>query len=79
MTDERPTAASLRLAAEAALKAPGQKRLKAVATVKALDEELEPLVIEALRNDVSARRIADLTGIHRNTIRAIKNRTGSGE
>ncbi|MFF3420985.1 hypothetical protein ACFYW9_41085 [Streptomyces sp. NPDC002698] len=72
--NERQTPADLRAAAERSLVAPGKKRLKAVAALKALDAELEPLVVEALRNEVSALRISELTGIHRNTIRAIKAR-----
>lgn len=64
------TPATLRTAAEAALKAPGKKRLNAVKAQAEAEEVLLPLVLEAHRNEVSFRRINELTGIAPNTVRA---------
>ncbi|POX57446.1 hypothetical protein C3492_43540 [Streptomyces sp. Ru62] len=68
MTQKTP--AELRAEAEAALKGPGQRRIKLLAELEAIDAELRPLIREARRMEVSIRRITDLTAVAPNTVRA---------
>jgi hypothetical protein len=70
MTQDDTTPAALRARAEEALKAPGRKRLKALAAVQAAEEELRPLVVAAVRNEVPFRKITELTGVAPNTARS---------
>jgi hypothetical protein len=68
MTQKTP--AELRAEAEAALREPGQRRIKLLAQLEALDAELRPLIREARRMEVPIRRITDLTAVAPNTVRA---------
>jgi hypothetical protein len=68
MTQKTP--AQLRAEAEAALRPLGQKRIKLLAELEALDSELRPLIQEARRMEVPIRRITDLTAVSPNTVRA---------
>ncbi len=52
-----------------ALRPLGEERRKLVARKAKIDEELRPLVAEALRMEVPEREIQEETGIARNTIR----------
>lgn len=68
MTQKTP--GQLRAEAEEALKPLGQKRIKMLADLEALDAELLPLIREARRMEVPIRRITDLTAVSPNTVRA---------
>lgn len=64
------TPAELRAQAEAALKPLGQRRIKLLAELEAVEEELRPLVATAVRMEVPYRRINELTAVAPNTARA---------
>ena len=68
MTQKTP--AQLRAEAEAAIKPQGQKRIKLLAELEAIDRELRPLIAEAVRMEVPYRRINELTAVAPNTARA---------
>ncbi|WP_331718157.1 hypothetical protein OG565_33960 (plasmid) [Streptomyces sp. NBC_00138] len=68
MTQQTP--AQLRATAEEALKPLGQKRIKLLAQLDALDTELRPLVATAVAMEVPYRRINELTAVASNTARA---------
>jgi hypothetical protein len=68
MTDMTP--AKLRKAAEDALRPVGQRRVRLVTELEALDAELLPLVVSARQNEVSIRRISELTALAPGTIQA---------
>lgn len=74
MTQKTPR--ELRAEAEVALKPLGQKRIKLLAQLEAVDAELRPLVVEAVRMEVPYRRINELTAVAPNTARAW-SRTGA--
>jgi hypothetical protein len=71
----QPTPAQLRAEAEAALKPLGQKRIKLLAQLEAVDAELRPLVAHAVTMEVPYRRITELTAVAPNTARAWSRRT----
>jgi hypothetical protein len=48
----------------------GQKRIKLLAELEAVEAELRPLVAEAVRMEVPYRRINELTAVSPNTARA---------
>jgi hypothetical protein len=60
--------AAERAEAERALEAPGARRIKAKAELRAADEALKPLVLRASRAGVPVRRIASLTGLTTNSV-----------
>ncbi|NUV78216.1 hypothetical protein G6W47_28855 [Streptomyces sp. CAI-21] len=66
------TPAEMRAAAEAALTPLGRKRIRLLAELDKVEEELKPLVGAALRVEVPERRIAELTALARGTVRRIK-------
>lgn len=68
MTQQTP--AQLRATAEAALKPLGSKRIKIKTQLDEVEEQLRPLVVEAIRMEVPYRRITALTGVASNTARA---------
>jgi hypothetical protein len=68
MTQKTP--AELRADAEAALKPLGQKRIKLLAQLEAVEEELRPLIAQAVRMEVPYRRITELSAVSPNTARA---------
>ncbi|MER5617561.1 hypothetical protein [Streptomyces sp. NPDC002215] len=68
MTQKTP--AQLRADAEAALTAPGQKRIKLLAQLDEADAELKPLIRAARKMELPIRRITELTGVAPNTVRA---------
>lgn len=68
MTQKTP--AQLRADAETALRPLGQKRIRLLAQLDALDAELRPLVVQAVRMELPFRRINELTGVAPNTARA---------
>lgn len=68
MTQKTP--AQLRAEAEAALKGPGQRRIRLLAQMDAIDAELRPLIRSAREVEVSIRRISELTAVSPNTVRA---------
>ncbi|MCW2899239.1 MAG: hypothetical protein JWO67_1504 [Streptosporangiaceae bacterium] len=68
MTQKTP--AELRADAEAALKPLGQKRIKLLAQLEALEVELRPLILQAISMEVPYRRINELTAVSPNTARA---------
>lgn len=71
MTQNRKTTpADLRAAAEAELTPLGEKRREAVAKLAEIDAELLPVLRSALDAEVPIRRIAEITGLAYNTIRA---------
>jgi hypothetical protein len=68
MTQQTP--AQLRATAEAALKPLGQRRIKLLAQLEELEQELRPLVAKAVEMEVPYRRINELTAVSPNTARA---------
>lgn len=68
MTQKTP--AQLRADAEAAIKPLGQKRIKLLAQLEEIDAELRPLIQSARSVEVPLRRIAELTAVAPNTVRA---------
>jgi hypothetical protein len=72
MTQKSP--AELRADAEKAITPLGQKRIKLLAQLEEIDEELRPLVAEAVRMEVPYRRINELTAVAPNTARAWSKR-----
>ena len=68
MTQKTP--AQMRADAEAALRGPGQRRIKLLQKLEELDAELRPIVRAARDVEVPLRRIGELTGIAPNTVRA---------
>ncbi|MCQ4045495.1 hypothetical protein ACFOSC_01825 [Streptantibioticus rubrisoli] len=64
------TPAQLRADAEEALKGPGQRRVKLLAQLEELDEELRPLIRAAREVELPIRRITELTAVAPNTVRA---------
>lgn len=68
MTQQTP--AQMRAKAEADLKPLGQQRVRLLAKLEALDAELRPVLVEAVRMEVPLRRIYELTGVSPNTARA---------
>jgi hypothetical protein len=76
MTQQTP--AQLRASAEAKLKPIGQRRIKILAQLEALDAELRPALVEAVRMEVPLRRIYELTGVSPNTSRAWRKADDGG-
>ena len=72
MTQKTP--AELRAEAEAAITSLGQRRIKLLAQLEEVDRELRPLIAEAVRMEVSYRRINELTAVAPNTARAWSKR-----
>ncbi|MFE3560567.1 hypothetical protein ACFXKW_37825 [Streptomyces sp. NPDC059193] len=68
MTQKTP--AELRADAEATLKPLGAKRIKLLAALEEIDEELAPLIRSARTVELPIRRITELTGVSPNTVRA---------
>jgi hypothetical protein len=68
MTQKTP--AELRADAEATLKPLGAKRIKLLAQLEEIDEELAPLIRSARTVELPIRRITELTGVSPNTVRA---------
>lgn len=68
MTQKTP--AELRADAEATLKPLGTKRIKLLAQLEEIDEELAPLIRSARTVELPIRRITELTGVSPNTVRA---------
>lgn len=68
MTQKTP--AQLRADAEEALRGPGQRRIKALAVLEAIDAELRPLIRAAREVELPIRRINELTAVATNTVRA---------
>ena len=77
MTQQTP--AEMRAEAEAALKRLAPKRQKLMKQLRELDEtETRPLVIHALRMEVSQRRIEAITGVSAHTSRAWLKKSQEG-
>jgi hypothetical protein len=74
MTQQTP--AQLRAAAEEALKPLGQKRIRLLAQLEAVEAELRPLVARAVTMEVPYRRINELTAVASNTARAWATKSG---
>ncbi|MFB7957977.1 hypothetical protein [Streptomyces sp. NPDC056045] len=72
------TPAQLRAKAEAALEPLGAKRIKLLAQLEALDAEIRPVVVEAVRMEVPYRRIRELTGVSPNTSAAWRKASDAG-
>ncbi|MDI5965749.1 hypothetical protein [Streptantibioticus silvisoli] len=70
---EQITPASLRADAEEALTPLGRERIELVTKLAGIDKKLRPLVVNAVVAEVSERRISELTGLARGTIRAWKS------
>lgn len=68
MTQKTP--AQLRADAESTLQGPGQRRIKLLAQLDEIDAELRPLIAAAREVELPIRRIAELTAVAPNTIRA---------
>lgn len=68
MTQKSP--AELRADAEKAITSPGQRRIRLLAQLEEVEEELRPLIAEAVRMEVPYRRINELTAVSPNTARA---------
>lgn len=68
MTQKTP--AELRAEAEAALHEPGRRRIRLLAELEAVEAELRPVVVTAVRMEVPYRRINELTAVAPNTARA---------
>lgn len=68
MTQKTP--AQLRADAEAALKRPGQRRIRLLAQLEEVEAELRPLIRTAREMELPIRRITELTGVAPNTVRA---------
>lgn len=66
---QHTTPAQLRAAAEKRLTPLGKRRLHLLAQLEELDRELRPMVVEAIRTEVTYRRITQLTGLSHNTSR----------
>ncbi|MFD3656832.1 hypothetical protein [Streptomyces sp. NPDC058620] len=64
------TPAELRADAVANLEPHGQKRISLLAQLEELDEQLRPLIQSARAAEVPIRRIAELTAVSPNTVRA---------
>ncbi len=75
MTQKTP--GESRAEAEAALKPLGQQRIKLLAKLEEIEQELRPLIAEAVRMEVPYRRINELTAVAPNTARAWAKK-GSG-
>jgi hypothetical protein len=75
MTQQTP--AQLRAHAEQAIRPLGQKRIKLLAQLEAVEVELRPLVVEAVRMEVPFRRINELTAISPNTALAWRRKADS--
>jgi hypothetical protein len=71
------TPAEMRAAAEAALSPLGQERIQLLARLEEIDGELQPLVLDALKVEVSERRIGQLTALARGTIRSWRAKGGA--
>lgn len=70
------TPAELRAAAERALTPLGRRRLRLLASLARLDAELRPLIVRARDVELPQRRIEELTGVSRNTVRVWTRRAG---
>lgn len=68
MTQKTP--AELRADAEKALTPVGRKRIRLLAQLDEVDEELRPLIEAARRVELPIRRITELTAVAPNTVRA---------
>lgn len=68
MTQKTP--AQLRADAEAAIRPLGQKRITLLGQLEEIDAELRPLIQSARSVEVPLRRIAELTAVAPNTVRA---------
>ncbi|MFE9890674.1 hypothetical protein [Streptomyces scopuliridis] len=69
---DHTTPAEMRDAAEQAMRPLGEERIRLLARLDEINEELRPLVRQALRVEVSERRIGEITALARGTIRSIK-------
>lgn len=67
MTDD-VTPAQIRAQAEAKVRPLGQRRIKLLADLEALEDELRPVVREAVRVEVSQRKLSAMTGLSTTTI-----------
>ncbi|MEE1774584.1 MULTISPECIES: hypothetical protein [Actinomycetes] len=74
MTQKTP--AQLRADAEAALRGPGQQRIKLLAQLDKIDAELRPLIRSAREVELPIRRITELTAVATNTVRAWSKTAG---
>lgn len=77
MSPSQPTPKELRAAAVEALRAPGQRRIRAVTELESADAELLPFVLDAVRNEVPLRTISAMTALSRNTVTAWVRRAES--
>lgn len=68
MTQKTP--AQLRADAEAALTRPGKRRIRLLAELEEVDEELKPLIRTAREMELPIRRITELTAVAPNTVRS---------
>ncbi|OEJ93119.1 hypothetical protein [Streptomyces thermolilacinus] len=64
------TPAQLRADAEEALTPLGRRRIRLLAQLEEIDAELRPLIQRARAVEVPIRRIAELTAVSPNTVRA---------
>jgi hypothetical protein len=64
MTDE----AAEKVEAERALRAPGERRLRAKEELRRADDELRPVVVKAMKANLPIRRIAEMTGLATTTV-----------
>lgn len=67
MTDD-VTPAQLRARAEEKLRPLGQRRIRLLAELESLEAELRPVVREAVRVEVSQRKISAMTALSTTTI-----------
>lgn len=72
------TPAQLRAEAEKAITPLGQRRIKVLAQLDAIDAELRPLIARAVEVEVPFRRINELTAVAPNTARAWAKKSGAG-
>ncbi|MEU2571771.1 MULTISPECIES: hypothetical protein [Streptomyces] len=73
---QHTTPAQIRAAAEEQIRPLGEKRKRLMAELEELDRELRPLVVHAIRNEVTYRRVQEITGLSPNTSRTWLNREG---
>jgi hypothetical protein len=67
---KQKTPAELRADAEAALKPLGQRRIRLLAQLDEVDQQLRPVIATAVAMEVPYRRINELTAVAPNTARA---------
>jgi hypothetical protein len=68
MTQKTP--AQLRADAEAALADPGKRRIRLLAELDEVDDELRPLIQAAREVELPIRRITEITAVAPNTVRS---------